>query len=112
MKNGVKRIPEGMHSITSHLTVRGAAKAIDFYKQDMLPAIEGFDGFCSASLMVDPTAARAVASVIYDSLGAMERSADATDSLRTAMLSDYGLDQDDVGEFELAIAHLSVPRQD
>ena len=86
--------------------------AIDFYKQDMLPTIEGFDGFCSASLMVDPTAARAVASVTYDSLGTMERSADADDSLRTAMLSDLGLDQDDVGEFELAIAHLRVPRQD
>jgi hypothetical protein len=74
----------------------------------MLPAIEDFDGFCSASLMVDPTAARAVSSVTYDSLGTMQQSADATRSLGTAMLGDLGLDQDYVGEFELALAHLRV----
>lgn len=28
-----KPIPEGFHAITPHITVRGAAKAIDFYKQ-------------------------------------------------------------------------------
>ena len=44
----------------------------------------------------------------YDSLGTMEQSADATGSLQTAMLRDLGLDQDDVGEFELALAHLRV----
>jgi len=33
MKNGVKPIPEGMHTITPHLVVSGAAQAIDFYKQ-------------------------------------------------------------------------------
>jgi len=83
-------------------------KAIDFYRSDVLPATEGFVGFCSASLMVDPTAARAVASVTYDSVRAMERSADATGSLQTAMLRDLGLDQEDTGEFELALAHLRV----
>ena len=29
----MKKIPEGMHSITPHLVCAGAAKAIDFYKQ-------------------------------------------------------------------------------
>lgn len=33
MTNAVKPIPEGMHSITPHLVVDGAAKAIEFYKQ-------------------------------------------------------------------------------
>jgi PhnB protein len=28
----VKPIPEGMHSVTPHILVRGAAKAIEFYK--------------------------------------------------------------------------------
>ena len=85
--------------------------AIDFYQREMLPVIEDFDGFCNASLMVDPTAARAVASVTYDSVGTMERSAEATGSMRTAMLRDLGLDQEDVGEFELALAYLRAPRQ-
>ncbi|WP_413197374.1 VOC family protein [Pararobbsia alpina] len=33
MTNAVKWMPEGMHSVTPHLVVAGAAKAIDFYKQ-------------------------------------------------------------------------------
>ena len=84
-------------------------RGIDYYRWSVLPEIEEFDGFCSASLMVDAASARAVASVTYDSPAAMERSAGAARSLRTAMLRDLGLDQDDVGEFELALAHLHVP---
>jgi PhnB protein len=32
-KNGVRAIPEGFHTITPHLVVRGGAQAIDFYKK-------------------------------------------------------------------------------
>jgi len=85
------------------------APAIEFYRLAVLPAVEEFDGFCSASLLVDRASARAVASVTYDSRDAMERSELPARSLRTAMLRDLSIDQDDVGEFELAIAHLRVP---
>jgi uncharacterized glyoxalase superfamily protein PhnB len=30
-KNGVRAIPEGFHTITPHLVIRGAAQAIEFY---------------------------------------------------------------------------------
>lgn len=33
MPNPVKPIPEGYHSITPYLIIRGAAKALDFYKR-------------------------------------------------------------------------------
>ncbi|HTJ93879.1 MAG TPA: VOC family protein [Pararobbsia sp.] len=33
MTNAVKWIPEGMHSVTPHIVVAGAAKAIEFYKK-------------------------------------------------------------------------------
>src|ERR1043166_528167 len=33
MNNGVKKIPEGMHTITPHVTVRNGAQAIEFYKK-------------------------------------------------------------------------------
>jgi len=33
MTNKVKPIPDGYHSITPHLVIKGAAAAIDFYKQ-------------------------------------------------------------------------------
>jgi PhnB protein len=32
-KNGARPIPEGFHTLTPHLVVRGAATAIDFYKK-------------------------------------------------------------------------------
>jgi uncharacterized glyoxalase superfamily protein PhnB len=33
MTTAVKRIPEGCHTLSAHLAVRGAAQAIEFYKQ-------------------------------------------------------------------------------
>lgn len=33
MKGNVKPIPEGFHTLTPHIVVQGAAKAIDFYKK-------------------------------------------------------------------------------
>ena len=33
MAGKVKPVPDGYHRVTPHLTVRGAAKAIDFYKK-------------------------------------------------------------------------------
>jgi len=84
-------------------------RAIEFYRQSVLPAIEELDGFCSASLMIDRTSWRAVSSSTFDSMEAMQRNEEQARSLRTARLRDLGADQFDVGEFELAIAHLRVP---
>ncbi|MCX2930330.1 hypothetical protein ORI20_08585 [Mycobacterium sp. CVI_P3] len=84
-------------------------RALEFYKTTVLPEIEQLDGFCSTSLMSDRASGRAVVSTTYDSRGAMEHSRDAARSLRTALLRDLGADQLDVGEFELALAHLRVP---
>jgi len=83
--------------------------ALEFYKATVLPEIEQLDGFCSTSLMSDRASGRAVVSTTYDSQDAMERSRDTARSLRTALLRDLGADQLDVGEFELALAHLRVP---
>ncbi|MCV7258155.1 antibiotic biosynthesis monooxygenase [Mycobacterium shimoidei] len=84
-------------------------RAIEFYRESVLPAIEELEGFCSASLMLDRASWRAVSSSTFDSMEAMERNGDAARSLRTARLRDLGADQFDVGEFELALAHLRVP---
>lgn len=84
-------------------------RAIQFYRESVLPAVEELEGFCSASLLLDRTSWRAVASSTFDSADAMQRNGDQARSLRTARLRDLGADQLDVGEFELAIAHLRVP---
>jgi hypothetical protein len=84
-------------------------RAIEFYRTSVLPSMEELEGFCSASLMIDRASGRAVSSASFDSLDAMERNRDAARSLRTTRLRDLGAEQLDVGEFELAIAHLRVP---
>lgn len=84
-------------------------RAIAFYRESVLPAIEELEGFCSASLMLDRASWRAASSSTFDSPEAMERNGDAARSLRTTRLRDLGTDQYDVGEFELALAHLRVP---
>ncbi len=33
----VRAVPEGMHTITPHLVIHGAAAAIDFYKKALAP---------------------------------------------------------------------------
>jgi quinol monooxygenase YgiN len=85
------------------------SRAIEFYRESVLPGIEELDGFCSASLMIDRASWRAVASSTFDSVEAMQRNEERARSLRTTRLRDLGADQHDVGEFELALAHLRVP---
>jgi len=85
------------------------ARAADFYKSAVLPSMEGLDGFCSASLMVDRASGRAVSSATFDSRDAMDRNREPARSLRATRLRELGADQLDVGEFELALAHLRVP---
>src|SRR5271167_3605298 len=41
MAGNVKAVPEGMHTITPHLVVRNAAKAIEFYKKAFGAEVKG-----------------------------------------------------------------------
>jgi hypothetical protein len=75
----------------------------------VLPALEELEGFCSASLMVDRPSGRGVSSVTFDTPEAMDGNREQARSLRVARLRELGADQLDVGEFELALAHLRVP---
>jgi len=84
-------------------------RAIDVYKLASLPRLEDLAGFCSASLLVDRASGRCVTSVTYDSEEAMDLNQEAAASMRAATTKDAGAQVLDVGEFELAIAHLRVP---
>ncbi|ORV43314.1 hypothetical protein [Mycobacterium conspicuum] len=85
-------------------------RSLDFYRSYVLPELETFEGFCSASLMVDhPACRRAVACSSFDSLEAMARTQDRASELRSRRARDLGAEVLDVAEFELAIAHLRVP---
>jgi heme-degrading monooxygenase HmoA len=84
-------------------------RSIDFYKSDVLPALETLEGFCSASLLIDRSSGRAVSSSTFDSREAMERNREQARELRNQRSREMGADVTDVAEFELAIAHLRVP---
>jgi heme-degrading monooxygenase HmoA len=85
------------------------SRSVDFYKESVLPSLQELDGFCSASLLIDRSSGRSVSSVTFDSSEAMDRNREQARSLRAARLRELGADQLDVGEFELALAHLRVP---
>lgn len=87
----------------------GADRAVGFYRSEVLPAIEGLDGFCSASLLINRSTGRAVSSTTFDSREAMDRNREQAGELRNARTRELGADVIDVGEFELALAHLRVP---
>ena len=84
-------------------------RAIDVYRLASLPRLEDLAGFCSASLLVDRASGRAVSSVTYDTQEAMDANREAAASMRSATAKDAGAEMVDVGEFELALAHLHVP---
>ena len=84
-------------------------RAIDTYKVAVLPRLEEMEGFCSASLMVDRAAGRAVGTVAFDSRRAMEASRNDAQSIRERVSAELGARIDKVEEMEVAFAHLHVP---
>jgi hypothetical protein len=86
-----------------------ADRAVEFYKDSVLPSLEGLEGFCSSSFLVDRASGRAVSSTTFDGRDAMERNREQAKELRNTRTRELGADVLDVGEFELAIAHLRVP---
>jgi len=84
-------------------------QGIEYYKSSVLPQLEGLDGFCSASLLVDRASGRAVSSATFDSLDAMERNRDRATELKNSSMQEAGAEELDESEFELALAHLRVP---
>jgi hypothetical protein len=86
-----------------------ADRAIDMYKDSVLPALEDLEGFGSASLLVNRQSGRAVSSATFDSRDAMDRNREKSSEIRSTRAREMGAEVLDVGEFELALAHLRVP---
>ena len=111
----------GMHR--DHYTAEGACvrttwlqldpgdvnRLVDVWKLAVLPALENLDGFCSASLMVDRSAGRAVGTATFDSRATLESSRPSTDKIRAGASKEERAEVIDVQEYELAFAHLHAP---
>jgi hypothetical protein len=81
----------------------------EYFKTSVLPDLEKLDGFCSASLLVDQASGCHVTTVTFDSREAMERNRAQAVAQKAANMPKAGVEDLDVREFELALAHLRVP---
>ncbi|HEX8972596.1 hypothetical protein [Oryzihumus sp.] len=86
-----------------------ADRATDIFKMVVLPRVRELFGFCSASLLINRAAGRAVGTITYDSRAALEASRGPTGSIRDRAAAESGAMVDDVAEMEVALAHLHVP---
>lgn len=84
-------------------------RLVDTYKLALVPKLEELDGFCSASLLIDPATGRAVSSVSFDDRTAMIASRGAEQAIWADAADDAGVAVSEVCDFDLAIAHLNAP---
>ena len=84
-------------------------RAIDFYRTDVLPSLEDLDGFCSASFMVNRATGRACRRRRSTAAKPWTATRRTRRELRNTRTRELGADILDVGEFELALAHLRLP---
>ena len=83
--------------------------AADVFKLALMPEIETFDGFCGVSFLINREGGLAVSCVAFDSRAALEGSREQATALRARGSAEARLEIMEVGEFELALAHLDVP---
>jgi hypothetical protein len=84
-------------------------QVLDAYRISLLPRLEKLDGFCSASLLVDPRQGRAAESVTYADRMTLERSRTDATAVREEFAAAVGSGILEVAEFDLVLAHLRVP---
>jgi hypothetical protein len=86
-----------------------ADRAVDVYKMAVLPRLQEFEGFCSASLFINRDAGRAVGTLTFDSREALEATREPSKKIRESASREMGATVDGVEEMEVAFAHLHVP---
>jgi heme-degrading monooxygenase HmoA len=85
------------------------AQALDAYRTGLLPRFEQFDGFCSASVLVDRRTGRAAGSVTYADRLTLDRSRIEATAVREEFVAAVHSEVTEVADFELVLAHLRVP---
>ncbi|MGF6885234.1 heme-degrading monooxygenase HmoA [Nocardia sp. GAS34] len=83
--------------------------AVETYKSMAASQLEQMPGFCSTSLLIDRATGRGVACETFDSSDAIERNREQLEALRREDTRQTGVNVLEVGDFEIALAHLRVP---
>lgn len=84
-------------------------RAVDVYRLAVLPKIQEFDGFCSASLLINREKGRAVGTLTFERRDQLEATRDAAMKIRELASREMGASVDEVVEVEVALAHLHLP---
>ncbi len=82
---------------------------IDFFRDTVMARLEGFDGFCSASFMVDRESGQCCGTARFETRADLEATRDMARAMREQRSQEAGVEFRDVEECELVIAHLRVP---
>jgi hypothetical protein len=82
---------------------------IDFTKTVTLPTLDGIDGFCGASLMIDRESGKGVVAVSFDNAAAEESSRGTARGLREKFVQETNEQILDVEVFDLVLAQLHAP---
>lgn len=104
-------MPEGACARLTFLSgdPSAADRAVDVYKLAVLPKIQEFDGFCSASLLINREKGRAVGTLTFERHDQLEATRDAATRIREMASHEMGATVDEVAEVEVALAHLHLP---
>ena len=87
-----------------HVEPEQVDRLAELYRMVLLPTIVEFEGFCSASLLLDRPSGHAVSSVTFDSYQAMR----TTRTLAAGVREHVDGEVLEVDELQLALAHLRV----
>lgn len=87
-----------------HIEPEQVDRLAELYRMVLLPTIVEFEGFCSASLLLDRPSGHAVSSVTFDSYQAMR----TTRTLAAGVREHVDGEVLEVDELQLAVAHLRV----
>jgi hypothetical protein len=82
---------------------------VEGFRTTMLPSIEKAERFCSTSMFVDRSHGRVCGTVTFDSRRALTATRDRARENRALLESTADVVFEEVGEFELVLAHLRVP---
>ena len=83
--------------------------AVDAFKTQVMPLLEGQSGFCSASMLINREIGMLCSTVSFDSMATIEGNREFAAEQRAKMAEQTGISFVDVIECELAVHHLRVP---
>jgi heme-degrading monooxygenase HmoA len=92
-----------------HVEPEQTDRLADLYRIVLLPQIVEFEGFASASLLIDRPSGHAVSSVTFDSYRAMRSTSSLAAVVRERGAAEVDGEILEVDQLELALAHLRVP---